>query len=212
MTKLGSRFGIKNGQQNRRNQFLNFRFWLIFLQDIHIDLAALNRRAATLKTKRCVKKAYQAAWLLRACTCIDLTTLAGDDTDSNVQRLCFKVRLFLKFCLKFWTRFWWFLGCSPYSPWLDQAVGNAGLQHHHWRRLRLPQPGQERCQVAQGGWCRSTCGISCYRFPCRSNTTSSSTWGDPRGCRRRCPWDRYCHQSNICKFHLHWNIKKWLLF
>ena len=60
-------------------------------QDIHIDLAALNRRAATLKTKRCVKKAYQAAWLLRACTCIDLTTLAGDDTDANVQRLCFKV-------------------------------------------------------------------------------------------------------------------------
>jgi len=61
-----------------------------WFKDIHIDLAALNRRAATLKTKRCVKKAYQAAWLLRACTCIDLTTLAGDDTDSNVQRLCFK--------------------------------------------------------------------------------------------------------------------------
>ena len=62
-----------------------------WFKDIHIDLAALNRRAATLKTKRCVKKAYQAAWLLRAATCIDLTTLAGDDTDTNVQRLCFKV-------------------------------------------------------------------------------------------------------------------------
>jgi len=61
-----------------------------WFQDIKIDLSALNRRAATLKTKRCVKKSYQAAWLLRACTCIDLTTLAGDDTDSNVQRLCFK--------------------------------------------------------------------------------------------------------------------------
>lgn len=61
-----------------------------WFKDIHIDLAALNRRADTLKTKRCVKKAYQAAWLVRAATCIDLTTLAGDDTDSNVQRLCFK--------------------------------------------------------------------------------------------------------------------------
>lgn len=33
---------------------------------------------------------YRAAWLLRAITCIDLTTLAGDDTNSNVSRLCFK--------------------------------------------------------------------------------------------------------------------------
>lgn len=32
----------------------------------------------------------QAAWLLRAVTCIDLTTLAGDDTPSNVHRLCLK--------------------------------------------------------------------------------------------------------------------------
>ena len=80
MTRLGSRL-----VGNLSKKLINF------IQDIHIDLAALNRRAATLKTKRCVKKAYQAAWLLRACTCIDLTTLAGDDTDANVQRLCFKV-------------------------------------------------------------------------------------------------------------------------
>ena len=80
MTRLGSRL-----VGNLNTKLINFA------QDIHIDLAALNRRAATLKTKRCVKKAYQAAWLLRACTCIDLTTLAGDDTDANVQRLCFKV-------------------------------------------------------------------------------------------------------------------------
>ena len=80
MTRLGSRL-----VGNLSTKLINF------IQDIHIDLAALNRRAATLKTKRCVKKAYQAAWLLRACTCIDLTTLAGDDTDANVQRLCFKV-------------------------------------------------------------------------------------------------------------------------
>jgi len=50
----------------------------------------VNRRASSLNARRTVKKAHQAAWLLRAVTCIDLTTLAGDDSTSNVQRLCFK--------------------------------------------------------------------------------------------------------------------------
>jgi len=59
-------------------------------ENIRIDLPALKRRAATLGTKRCVKKAYQAAWLMRCCSVIDLTTLAGDDTDANVMRLCHK--------------------------------------------------------------------------------------------------------------------------
>lgn len=57
-----------------------------------INLPAVNRRAASLPTKRTVKKAWQAAWLLRATTCIDLTTLSGDDTFSNVQRLCYKAQ------------------------------------------------------------------------------------------------------------------------
>jgi deoxyribose-phosphate aldolase len=54
--------------------------------------SAAERRAATLPTRRSVKKAWQAAWLLRAITCIDLTTLQGDDTPSNVRRLCAKAR------------------------------------------------------------------------------------------------------------------------
>lgn len=45
-----------------------------------------------LKTRRSVKKQWQAAWLLRAVTCIDLTTLSGDDTATNVSRLCFKAQ------------------------------------------------------------------------------------------------------------------------
>jgi deoxyribose-phosphate aldolase len=49
-------------------------------------------RAATLPARRSVKKAWQAAWLLRAVTCMDLTTLQGDDTPGNVQRLCAKAR------------------------------------------------------------------------------------------------------------------------
>jgi deoxyribose-phosphate aldolase len=54
--------------------------------------SAIERRAATLGTRRTVKKEWQAAWLLRAITCIDLTTLAGDDTPGNVLRLCAKAR------------------------------------------------------------------------------------------------------------------------
>jgi deoxyribose-phosphate aldolase len=52
----------------------------------------VERRAATLGTRRSVKKDWQAAWLLRAITCMDLTTLAGDDTEGRVRRLCAKAR------------------------------------------------------------------------------------------------------------------------
>ena len=61
-----------------------------WLASVRVNLPAVQRRAATLGTKRTVKKAWQAAWLLRAATCIDLTTLGGDDTAANVQRLCLK--------------------------------------------------------------------------------------------------------------------------
>src|SRR5436305_7708640 len=54
--------------------------------------SAAERRAATLPTRRSVKKTWQAAWLLRAVTCLDLTTLQGDDTPGNVRRLCAKAR------------------------------------------------------------------------------------------------------------------------
>jgi deoxyribose-phosphate aldolase len=57
-----------------------------------INRSAVERRAATLVTRRTVKKEWQAAWLLRAVSTIDLTTLAGDDTPGNVQRLCAKAR------------------------------------------------------------------------------------------------------------------------
>lgn len=57
---------------------------------IRINRSAVERRAATIGTRRTVKKDYQAAWLLRALSCIDLTTLAGDDTPGRVRRLCQK--------------------------------------------------------------------------------------------------------------------------
>lgn len=57
-----------------------------------INLSAVERRTATLTKRRSIKKDWQAAWLLRAITCLDLTTLAGDDTPGNVHRLCAKAR------------------------------------------------------------------------------------------------------------------------
>ena len=57
-----------------------------------VNLPAVNRRAETLKTRRSIKKQWQAAWLLRAVSCLDLTTLSGDDTKGNVARLCFKAK------------------------------------------------------------------------------------------------------------------------
>ena len=59
---------------------------------IRVNRSAVERRAATIGTRRTVKKQWQAAWLLRAVTCIDLTTLSGDDTPGNVRRLCAKAR------------------------------------------------------------------------------------------------------------------------
>ena len=57
-----------------------------------VNRSAVERRTATLPGRRSVKKTWQTAWLLRAVTCIDLTTLAGDDTPGRVKRLCAKAR------------------------------------------------------------------------------------------------------------------------
>lgn len=59
---------------------------------IRVNRSAVERRAATIGTRRTVKKEWQAAWLVRAITLIDLTTLSGDDTPGNVRRLCAKAR------------------------------------------------------------------------------------------------------------------------
>jgi deoxyribose-phosphate aldolase len=63
-----------------------------WVRQVRVNRSAVERRAATLPSRRTVKREWQAAWLLRALTCIDLTTLAGDDTPGNVRRLCDKAR------------------------------------------------------------------------------------------------------------------------
>ena len=57
---------------------------------VRVNLSAVERRAATLPKRRTVKKEWQAAWLVKAIQCIDLTTLNSDDTDGRVRRLCAK--------------------------------------------------------------------------------------------------------------------------
>ncbi len=59
---------------------------------LKVNRSAAERRVATLPGRRTVKKEWQAAWLLKAVSCIDLTTLAGDDTRGRVHRLCAKAR------------------------------------------------------------------------------------------------------------------------
>src|SRR5437879_12693595 len=75
---------------------------------LRVNRSAVERRAATIPTRRTVKKEWQAAWLLRTITCMDLTTLQGDDTPGNVLRLCAKAK-------------------SPVRPDLLAALGAADI-------------------------------------------------------------------------------------
>jgi deoxyribose-phosphate aldolase len=65
---------------------------LEWIDEVRVNTSAVERRAATLVTRRTVKKDWQIAWLLKAITCMDLTTLSGDDTHERVRRLCAKAR------------------------------------------------------------------------------------------------------------------------
>jgi deoxyribose-phosphate aldolase len=82
---------------------------LDMVRAIHVNRSAVERRAATLPTRRTVKKEWQAAWLVRAIECMDLTTLAGDDTPGNVLRLCAKAR-------------------QPIRQDMQEALGLAGIR------------------------------------------------------------------------------------
>lgn len=92
-TNIKSAEKIKeNGSIHHHSRNAGIPFNLDLIKDIRINKSAVERRASTIGTRRSVKKEWQAAWLLRAITCIDLTTLSGDDTPGNVHRLCAKAR------------------------------------------------------------------------------------------------------------------------
>jgi deoxyribose-phosphate aldolase len=82
---------------------------LDWVRDVRINTSAVERRAQSQVARRTVKKEWQAAWLLRAITCMDLTTLSGDDTDERVRRLCAK-------------------GRHPIQPELEKKLGIEELQ------------------------------------------------------------------------------------
>jgi deoxyribose-phosphate aldolase len=82
---------------------------LDWVREVRVNTSAVERRAQSHVARRTVKKEWQAAWLLRAITCMDLTTLSGDDTDERVRRLCAKAR-------------------HPFQTALEQKLGIEALQ------------------------------------------------------------------------------------
>lgn len=81
---------MNSNRQHKRNP--GFPLDLACIEDIRMNFSAIERSSATLPGRRSVKKDWQAAWLLKVISCIDLTTLSGDDTPGRVQRLCAKAR------------------------------------------------------------------------------------------------------------------------
>lgn len=81
---------VDTGRTRPRNDGLPLD--LAWVNEVRVNLSAAERRVATLPGRRTVKKDAQAAWLLKAVTCIDLTTLSGDDTTERVRRLCAKAK------------------------------------------------------------------------------------------------------------------------
>ncbi len=86
----GSAIAILSGQPLLPN--IGIPLNLDWVREVRVNTSAVERRVQSHVTRRTVKKEWQAAWLLRAITCMDLTTLSGDDTDERVRRLCAKGR------------------------------------------------------------------------------------------------------------------------
>jgi len=84
------RSNTRAGANDNRNPGMSLRPEMFLAHAV--NRSAAERRAASLVARRSVKKAWQAAWLVNAIRCIDLTTLSGDDTAERVRRLCAKAR------------------------------------------------------------------------------------------------------------------------
>ncbi len=87
---VGEKVDVREAREMVRNPGMPLE--LEWVEQVQVNRSAAERRAATLSTRRSVKREWQAAWLLKAVTCIDLTTLSGDDTPGRVVRLCQKAR------------------------------------------------------------------------------------------------------------------------
>jgi hypothetical protein len=148
-----------------------------WVRDVRVNLSAAERRVATLPGRRTVKKDAQAAWLLKAVTCIDLTTLNGDDTEGRVRRLCAKAK-------------------SPIRHDILEALGMADRPHHHRRDLRLPSLRQDR--GGRAGRQRHSGRRRLHRLPRRPGAARCEAEGDRGLGARRRQGDRHRHHPRAC--------------
>ena len=77
-----------SGKSDQRNPGIALD--LDWVDAVQVNRSAVERRCSSLTKRRSIKKAWQAAWLLKAIRCMDLTTLSSDDTPDRVRRLCSK--------------------------------------------------------------------------------------------------------------------------
>ncbi len=77
-----------SGKSDQRNPGIPLD--LDWVDAVQVNRSAVERRCSSLTKRRSIKKAWQAAWLLKAIRCMDLTTLSSDDTPDRVRRLCSK--------------------------------------------------------------------------------------------------------------------------
>jgi len=90
VTKIGERSDTTRSGRPARNPGMALDLGAI--EDLRVNRSAADRRIATLHGRRTVKRDWQAAWLLKAISCLDLTSLKGDDTPGRVRRLCAKAK------------------------------------------------------------------------------------------------------------------------
>ena len=76
----------------RQNRNKGLALNLDWIDSVQMNRSAIERRCSTMTKRRSIKKDWQAAWLLKSLSCIDLTTLSSDDTPERVRRLCAKAR------------------------------------------------------------------------------------------------------------------------
>ena len=76
----------------RQNRNKGLAVKLDWIDSVQMNRSAIEHRCSTMTKRRSIKKDWQAAWLLKSLSCIDLTTLSSDDTPERVRRLCAKAR------------------------------------------------------------------------------------------------------------------------
>ncbi len=166
---------VLNGRTLEANRRMALN--LDWVDQVRVNTSAVERRAATLVARRTVKKDNQAAWLLRAIACMDLTTLSGDDSVERVRRLCAKAR-------------------NPLQRHIVEGLGIAGSAPDRGRGVRVSRVCGDGGEGA-GGIGHSG-GRGFCRVPGRAESAGRTRGGDsPLGGSGRAG-DRHCHHARAC--------------